>query len=89
MVPDPEDAIAFNNGGKARHVQGDLEGAIADYSEAIRLDPDDADSFYNRGVTRRDQGDLDAAMRDLHQAVRLSPTREDFRRSLDEVRRQT
>ena len=31
---------------------GDLEGAIADYDEAIRLDPGYALAYYNRGNTR-------------------------------------
>lgn len=36
---------------------GDYEGAIAEYSEAIRLDPRSAETYFSRGFTRRDQGD--------------------------------
>jgi tetratricopeptide (TPR) repeat protein len=33
-------------------------GAIADYTEAIRLKPDYAESYYNRGLVHRRQSDL-------------------------------
>jgi tetratricopeptide (TPR) repeat protein len=33
--------------------KGDLDGAIQDYDEAIRLRPDAADAFYKRGVARK------------------------------------
>jgi tetratricopeptide (TPR) repeat protein len=31
----------------------DIEGAIAEYTEAIRLYPDYADAYYNRGLLRQ------------------------------------
>jgi tetratricopeptide (TPR) repeat protein len=36
----------------------DLDGAIKDYAEAIRLKPDFALAYYNRGLARRKKGDL-------------------------------
>jgi tetratricopeptide (TPR) repeat protein len=30
--------------------KGDLDGALRDFNEAIRLKPDFAEAFYNRGV---------------------------------------
>ena len=36
----PTMPIAFNNRGIARRAKGDLEGALQDYNEAIRLKPD-------------------------------------------------
>ena len=41
---------------KAGH--GDLDGAIADLSEAIRIDPDKALAYYHRGMLKRNLGDL-------------------------------
>jgi hypothetical protein len=49
----------------------DPEGAIADYSKAIRLNPKYAVAFNNRGIARRQIGDLEGARADERQAVRL------------------
>jgi tetratricopeptide (TPR) repeat protein len=68
----------------------DLEGAIADYSKALRLNPHYAEAFYYRGIARADQGDLEGAIADVEQgAARLAPEDEDFPRLLDELRKQT
>src|SRR5271165_2015527 len=48
----PDYAVAFNNRGNARFLQGDVEGALQDYNEAIRLKPDYADAFTHRGNAR-------------------------------------
>jgi Flp pilus assembly protein TadD len=51
----------------------DLDGTIADYSEAIKLDPDYAMAYYNRAVVRSRKGDLDGTIADLNEAIRLKP----------------
>jgi len=48
-----------------------VEGALQDFSEAIRLKPDDAEAFYNRGVGRRAKGDVEGALQDYNEAIRL------------------
>jgi tetratricopeptide (TPR) repeat protein len=53
--------------------KGDLDGAIADYDQAIRLNPGDHFAFNNRGNTWRDKGDLDRAIADYSEALRLDP----------------
>ena len=40
-----QDAEAYINRGNAKSDKGDLDGAIADYSQAIQLDPKDADAY--------------------------------------------
>ena len=67
----PDYGEAFCSRGNARQDKGDLEGAIADYNEAIRLQPDDAINFCNRGIARKAKGDLEGAMADFEQAARL------------------
>ncbi len=58
--------------GLARHrVRADLEGALRDYDEAIRLDADCFAAWYNRGLLARERGDLVSAERDLRRAVGL------------------
>src|SRR5262249_52469024 len=62
-----------NSRGIAWHDKGDLDRAIADYSEAIRLNPKLATAYYNRGIAWRAKGDLDRAIADYSEAIRLDP----------------
>jgi tetratricopeptide (TPR) repeat protein len=41
----------------ARADKADLDGALQDYTEAIRLKPDYANPYYNRGIALRAKGD--------------------------------
>jgi tetratricopeptide (TPR) repeat protein len=49
----------------------DPEGAIANYSKAIRLNPKYVVAFNNRAIARRQIGDLEGARADERQAIRL------------------
>ena len=51
---DPDGAEAYNDQGVAHVENGDLDKAIAEYSEAIRLNPDYAGAYYNRGNAYRE-----------------------------------
>src|SRR5262249_5662959 len=53
--------------------QGDLDRAIADYSEAIRLDPKLPVAARNRGNAYKDKGDFDRAIADSSEPIRLAP----------------
>src|SRR5207302_1707573 len=66
-------AWAFNDRGFAYYLKGDLDPAIADFQQAIRLDPKDAVAFNNRGLTYQAKGDLDRAITDYNEAIRLDP----------------
>src|SRR5437870_5554944 len=68
----PEDD-ALKKGTEAQN-KGDLDGAIAAFSEAIRLNPKSAQAFAFRGHTYRDKGQLDKAIADLDESIRLDPT---------------
>ena len=48
------------------------KGAIADYTEALRLKPDDGESYYGRGQARLGLNQTDGAISDLTQALRYS-----------------
>ncbi len=48
-----------------------MEGALEDYTEAIRLNPDYADAFNNRSIARRAKGDVQRARQDFAEAIRL------------------
>ena len=50
----------------------DLDGALADINEAIRLDPALPQPLINRAVIWRARGDLDRAIADTSEAIRLA-----------------
>ena len=81
-------AWAYLNRGNARQDKRDLDGAIADYDQAIRLDPKYAFAYGNRGNARKAKGDLlmarspgnsrlsedyYQAILDFNQAIQLDP----------------
>jgi tetratricopeptide (TPR) repeat protein len=70
---DPRNDGAFVNRGIAYRRIGDLQRAIRDYDEAIRLNPLAADAFNNRGNAYRDLNEFDWAVRDYDEAIRLNP----------------
>ncbi len=65
-------APCFDNRGSARVNLGDLDGAIADFSEAALLAPEWAEPLYNRGTARILQGKPAEALTDLDRAIRLN-----------------
>jgi hypothetical protein len=71
---EPKGAAAFlNNRGLARHSMNDHDGAIADFSEVIRLAPNYALAYYNRANTHISKGESDRAIADYTDAIRLDP----------------
>jgi tetratricopeptide (TPR) repeat protein len=57
----------------AWQTKGDLDRAIADYDQAIRIDPKNTRAYSVRGVAWAAKGDLDRAIADYYQAIRLDP----------------
>jgi tetratricopeptide (TPR) repeat protein len=58
-------------------VEGDLDGAIENYDEALRVEPTAGDAFetyMNRGLAWSVKGDLDRAIADHEAAIRLDPS---------------
>ena len=61
--------------------QGDYQGAIENYEEAIKLDPTYAETpdpsyaraYLNRGLAKARQGDYQGAIQDYDKAIRLDP----------------
>lgn len=66
-------AFAHNNRGLAYSGLGDMDLAIKDFDQAIRLEPGLAIAYNNRGFVSRDLGQLDRALEDLDQAIGLDP----------------
>jgi hypothetical protein len=71
LKDDPGSSDALAARGLAYREKGDLDRAIADFTEAIRQDGSNATAYFQRGLTRADAGDLAGARADLAEAVRL------------------
>ena len=56
---------------KAR--QGDLAGAIKEFSRALKVNPQFSDAYYKRAVTRFDFGDLQGAIEDYKEVLQMHP----------------
>lgn len=60
-----------NRRGVALREKGDFEGALREFSEAVRLAPKAPYGWFNRGLTRRDLKDCARAVEDFTQALEL------------------
>lgn len=60
--------------GLAYRLKGDLEHAIQDYTQAIKLDGKLTMAFNNRAVAYDLRGEYDRALQDYEQAIKLKPS---------------
>jgi tetratricopeptide (TPR) repeat protein len=67
------DSEVWRYRGGVRAWMKDIDGAIADYSESIRLAPASVEAYMARGFVWQLKGDPKRAMQDWTEAVRLSP----------------
>src|ERR1051326_1410313 len=67
----PGDAAGYRMRGVRRELDGDLEGALADLDEAIRLDPDNLETYILRSSVRQGLGDMIGFTDDLARASRI------------------
>ena len=70
---DSEKADTYHHQAYAYAMTGELDKAVADYSEAIRLDPKDARLYHGRAYVYARQGQLDKTIADCTEAIRLDP----------------
>ena len=60
--------------GMEKGIQGDYQGAIAEFTAVIRRHPNQPEAYYNRGIARAKIGDRKGALADYNKAVRLNPS---------------
>ena len=77
ILQDPDEsrdhAVAYYNRGFSYQIREDMDRAIADYGESIRIDPEDTASYTNRGFAYWAKGDLDRAIANYSEVIRLDP----------------
>src|SRR3954470_3045396 len=67
-------SLALQSRGLTRQDKGDVNGAKADFDEAIRIDPRAANAYMYRASLYRNASDHDHAIADLNEAIRINPT---------------
>lgn len=72
-------ATALNNRGIAHVVKGNLDSAIYDFTQSIRLSPNEAGGFHNRAQAYFTKQDYDRALSDYQSAARIDPKGSDAR----------
>ena len=75
-------SVAHNNLGLALAKKGDVEGAIAQFRQALEIHPDDAEIHYNLGVALFVKGDLDGAIAQYQKALDNAPDNAEFHNNL-------
>jgi tetratricopeptide (TPR) repeat protein len=73
-VSDKQIANAYNNRGVAYSNKGQLDLAIADYTEAIKADPSNDSPFNNRGGVFLQKEDYDKAIADFSEVLKIDKT---------------
>jgi WD40 repeat protein len=64
--------VLFNIG-NTKFSSGNIEGALANFSESIKLNPNSPNAFFNRGNVKYILGDKQGAINDYSEAIRINP----------------
>ena len=73
VIPiDSDHGISDKNRGHNRVKLGDYQGAIDDYTQAIKINADDIDAYYYRGNAHFDLGKYAAAISDYTQVIKIN-----------------
>ena len=59
--------------GVDKYDKKDNQGAIQDFTQAIKINPKDADAYIKRGNARRNLKDYQGAIQDFTQAIKINP----------------
>jgi len=69
----PNISLAYSNRGNAYMDAGNLDRAVQDYNEAVRLDPSYVDAINNRGNAFNSKGEFDRAIADYNTVLSIRP----------------
>ncbi len=69
----PNLAVAYNNRANALEDKGQIDLALADYDQAVKLDPAFGEAFYNRAYALYRLGRFDLAIEDYGRVLTLTP----------------
>lgn len=66
--------LVYYHWGDAYQYQGNLQGAIAQYNEALKIEPDFTRGYLRRGEVHDVMGNFDAALADYDRVLQAEPT---------------
>lgn len=74
VTPAPLTADDYYHRGLFFQGQGDLDGALEQFNQAIALEPENPDLYFSRGLTQSDLGDQQQAIADYSKAIEFDGT---------------
>ena len=66
-------AVAYWSRGNSYYLKREVDKAIADYTEAIKLNPEFALAYYGRGGAYKDKGEYVRAIADADKIIEINP----------------
>jgi protein O-mannosyl-transferase len=82
LVVTKDNWLAHNNLGAALAKKGQIDEAIRQYQEVIRLKPDYVEAYNNLGYVLGEKGQIDEAIRQFQETLRLKPDHADAHNNL-------
>jgi protein O-mannosyl-transferase len=69
--------MAYNNLGVVQFEKGNIDSAIEEYQQSLRLHPEYPEAHYNLGSALLQKGDADKAIRECEEALKIQPDEPD------------
>jgi len=66
-------ALSYLRSGKVKFTLKNFEGAINEYSKALKIDPEYTDALYERGLSKIEIHDFEGAIKDYTKALKINP----------------
>jgi len=73
MVSVQDNDVSHRQKGDAPQAKGELDSAIVEFREALKLNPNDAEAHKKLAVAFNSKGDLDGAISETNAAIRINP----------------
>jgi Flp pilus assembly protein TadD len=88
MQVNPKDEAAHWALGRVLAEKGELDGAIAEFQEALHLNPSDGNTHFFLGRALERKGDTSGALREYRAACELEPGDREYRAAYERLSKQ-